>query len=137
MNIMVTGAAGEYGAYALEYLKKYAPDDTIIAQVRDKKKAKALEAQGYEVTRLQPDKTGHISMDDVRAALRPDTVLVSMMLVNNELGVVLPVAETAKAIKAAGCPALLHCDAVQGFLKVSFAQAVTYLLRIGNERMMC
>ena len=79
-----------------------------------------LEAQGYEVTRLQPDKTGHISMDDVRAALRPDTVLVSMMLVNNELGVVLPVAETAKAIKAAGCPALLHCDAVQGFLKVPF-----------------
>lgn len=38
MNIMVTGAAGGYGAYALEYLKKFAPDDTIIAQVRDKKK---------------------------------------------------------------------------------------------------
>lgn len=49
MNIMVTGAAGEYGTYALEFLKKYAPDATIIAQVRDKKKARPLEEQGYEV----------------------------------------------------------------------------------------
>ena len=49
MNIMVTGAAGGYGTYALEYLKKYAPNDAIIAQVRDKAKAKALEKQGYEV----------------------------------------------------------------------------------------
>ena len=81
---------------------------------------RALERQGYEVTYLTPDRTGNISVDDLKAALRPDTVLVSMMLVNNELGTVLPVAETAKAIKAAGCPALLHCDAVQGFLKVPF-----------------
>jgi len=79
-----------------------------------------LESQGYEVTYLQPDETGHISVSDVTAALRPDTVLVSMMLVNNELGTVLPVAETAKAIKAARSPALLHCDAVQGFMKVPF-----------------
>lgn len=49
MNIMVTGAAGGYGTYALKYLKKFAPNDTIIAQIRDKEKAKALEAQGYEV----------------------------------------------------------------------------------------
>ena len=81
---------------------------------------RALERQGYEVTYLTPDRTGNISVDDLKAALRPDTVLVSMMLVNNELGTVLPVAEAAKAIKAAGCPALLHCDAVQGFLKVPF-----------------
>lgn len=81
---------------------------------------RALEQQGYEVTRLRPDRTGHISLDELRAALRPDTVLVSMMLVNNELGTVLPVAEAAKAIRASGCPALLHCDAVQGFLKVPF-----------------
>ena len=79
-----------------------------------------LESQGYEVTYLQPDKTGHIRIDDLAAALRPDTALVSMMLVNNELGSVLPVAEAAKAIKAARSPALLHCDAVQGFLKVPF-----------------
>jgi len=81
---------------------------------------KALERQGYEVTYLRPDHQGNIGPDHVAAALRPDTVLVSMMLVNNELGTVLPVRETAKAIKKTGCPALLHCDAVQGFLKIPF-----------------
>ena len=81
---------------------------------------RALERQGYEVTYLQPGRDGTISPEAVAAALRADTVLVSMMLVNNELGSILPVAETARAIRAAGCPALLHCDAVQGFLKVPF-----------------
>ncbi len=81
---------------------------------------RALERQGYEVTYLQPGRDGTISPEAVAAALREDTVLVSMMLVNNELGTILPVAETARAIRAAGCPALLHCDAVQGFLKVPF-----------------
>jgi len=79
---------------------------------------KVLERQGYEVTYLQPDRWGNISVSDLEKALRPDTILVSMMLVNNELGTILPVAEAAKAIKRAGSPALLHCDAVQGFLKV-------------------
>ncbi|RHR07336.1 cysteine desulfurase [Pseudoflavonifractor sp. AF19-9AC] len=81
---------------------------------------RALERQGYEVTYLQPGRDGTISPEAVAAALREDTVLVSMMLVNNELGTILPVAEAARAIRAAGCPALLHCDAVQGFLKVPF-----------------
>ena len=79
-----------------------------------------LERQGYEVTWLQPDQQGIITAEQVEAALRPDTILVAMMLVNNELGTVLPVAETARAIRADRCPALLHCDAVQGFLKVPF-----------------
>lgn len=81
---------------------------------------RALEREGYEVTYLQPDRSGNITAQQVKDALRPDTILVSMMLVNNELGTVLPVAETARAIRAARCPALLHCDAVQGFLKVPF-----------------
>ncbi|MEY8420569.1 cysteine desulfurase family protein [Oscillospiraceae bacterium 44-5] len=81
---------------------------------------KALERQGYEVTCLQPDRWGELDPAQLSAALRPDTALVSMMLVNNELGTVLPVKEAARAIRAAGCPALLHCDAVQGFLKVPF-----------------
>ena len=81
---------------------------------------RTLAAQGYEVTYLKPDRSGHVSVEDLKAALRPDTVLVSMMLVNNELGTLQPVAEAARAIQAAGCPALLHCDAVQAFLKVPF-----------------
>ena len=84
---------------------------------------KALAAQGWEVTYLKPDKTGHISAAQAAAALRPDTVLVSVMLVNNELGTIQPVGEIARAVKAAGSPALIHTDAVQGFLKVPFTPA--------------
>lgn len=82
-----------------------------------------LERQGYEVTYLRPDREGNISLEELEAALRPDTALVSMMLVNNELGTLLPVAEAAQAIRDAGSPALLHCDAVQAFLKVPFTPA--------------
>lgn len=81
---------------------------------------KALERQGYEVTYLKPDKNGALSLEELSAALRPDTVLVSLMLVNNELGTVTPIREAADRIKRAGSPALLHVDAVQGFLKVPF-----------------
>ena len=82
---------------------------------------RALEREGCcSVTWLQPDRSGHIAPEQVAAALREDTVLVSMMLVNNEVGTLLPVAEAARAIRESGCPALLHCDAVQGFLKVPF-----------------
>lgn len=81
---------------------------------------KSLAAQGYEVTLLKPDKSGRIDPGALEAALRPDTVLVSLMLVNNELGTLQPVREAAEAIRRTGAPALLHTDAVQGFLKVPF-----------------
>ncbi len=84
---------------------------------------KDLQKQGFEVTFLSPDKSGRISADDLRAALRPDTALVSMMLVNNETGAILPVAECVKAVKAYDRNILFHCDAVQGFLKVPFTMA--------------
>ena len=84
---------------------------------------KALEAQGYRVTRLRPDKEGRVSTRALREALREDTVLVSMMLVNNELGTVQPVQECASIVKAY-CPDILfHTDAVQAFLKVPFTPA--------------
>ena len=80
-----------------------------------------LERRGYEVTYLEPDRQGNITAAQVEGAMRPDTALVSMMLVNNELGAILPVGEVAQAIRRTGCPALLHCDAVQGFLKIPFS----------------
>ena len=79
---------------------------------------KWMEKQGYEITYLQPDKDGNIHVEQVEKALREDTVLVSMMLVNNETGCVFPVRETAQLLKATKSKALLHSDAVQGFLKV-------------------
>ena len=80
-----------------------------------------LAQQGYEVTYLKPDRSGQITVEQVAAALRDDTVLVSMMLVNNETGCVFPVAETARLLRERKSRALLHCDAVQGFLKVPCA----------------
>lgn len=81
---------------------------------------KELEREGYEVTYLQPDRQGNITANQVADALRPDTALISMMLVNNEVGSILPVKEVAGLLKKTGSRALLHCDAVQGFLKVKF-----------------
>ena len=81
---------------------------------------RALEREGYEVTYLKPDRSGNITVQQVADALREDTVLVSMMLVNNEVGTILPVAEVSKLLKQKKSTALLHCDAVQGFLHVPF-----------------
>ena len=79
-----------------------------------------LKAEGYEVTFLKPDREGRISPEDVKNAIREDTILVSIMLINNEVGTRLPVEAAAQAIRETGAPALLHTDAVQGFLKVPF-----------------
>lgn len=79
---------------------------------------RALEQQGYEVTYLKPDKTGHITAQQVGDALREDTAVVSVMLVNNETGCVFPLAEISALLKERKSCALLHTDAVQGFLKV-------------------
>ena len=80
-----------------------------------------LEHQGYEITYLQPDELGNISLESLKAALRKDTVLVSVMMVNNETGAVMPIAQMAKLTHKLSPDALFHTDAVQGFLKVPFA----------------
>lgn len=82
---------------------------------------KYLESQGYEVTYLQPDDQGRIGLDTLKSALRSDTILVSVMMVNNEIGAVMPIAQMAKLTHKI-CPnAVFHTDAVQGFMKVPFA----------------
>lgn len=83
--------------------------------------AKELESQGYEVTYLQPDSLGRITLDDLKAALRKDTILVSIMMVNNEVGSVMPISAMAKLTHKACPEAIFHTDAVQGFLKVPFS----------------
>ena len=82
---------------------------------------KELEAQGFEVTYLQPDELGRITLDALKAALRKDTFLVSVMMVNNEVGSVMPISQMAKLIHRICPDAIFHTDAVQGFLKVPFA----------------
>ena len=79
-----------------------------------------LEHQGFEVTYLQPDGEGRITLLQLKEALRPDTFLVSIMMVNNEAGSVMPIAQMAKLVHKLNPDAVFHTDAVQGFLKVPF-----------------
>ena len=79
-----------------------------------------LEKQGFEVEYLKPGADGAVPASAVEAALREDTILVSMMLVNNETGAVTPVSEVSKILKRKGSQAIFHTDAVQGFLELPF-----------------
>ncbi len=82
---------------------------------------KDLENQGFEVTYLQPDALGNITPESLKAALRSDTILVSIMMVNNEVGSVMPIEKMTKLTHKICPDAMFHTDAVQGFLKVPFA----------------
>ena len=81
---------------------------------------KGLEAQGYEVTYLEPDSLGNITLDQLKAAIRKDTILVSVMMVNNETGAVMPISQMAKLTHRCNPDTVFHTDAVQGFLKLPF-----------------
>jgi cysteine desulfurase len=84
---------------------------SVIEAVND------LKNRGSEVTLVGCDRSGRIKSDDVVAAIRPDTQLVTMMLANNETGVVQPVGDVAKVCRERGI--LMHCDAVQGLGKIA------------------
>ena len=86
-----------------------------------RKPLEKLAREGWEITLLSPDSTGAISADAVRAALREDTALVTLMMVNNETGAVTDIAGIARTLRAAKSKALLHTDAVQGFMKEPFS----------------
>lgn len=111
-NMAIFGAA-----YARKRLGKHIVT-TQIEHPSVMNAVRELEQAGWEVTWLRPDGTGHISPEQVLEAVRPDTVLVSMMAVNNEVGTILPVEAAAHAIAAKKAPALLHVDAVQAFGKL-------------------
>ena len=76
-----------------------------------------LESQGFQVTYLPVDKSGRVRLEDLQRAIRPDTILVSMMYVNNEIGSLQPIAEAGALIKRMNPAILFHVDAVQGFGK--------------------
>jgi len=79
--------------------------------------ASFLQEQGFEITYLPVDHEGKIKMSALEAVLRPDTIMVSTMLVNNEVGAVMPVEEIAKMVHEKSPKALYHVDAIQGFGK--------------------
>jgi len=77
-----------------------------------------LETQGFRVTYLPVDKSGRVRLEDLQNAITPETILVSMMLVNNEIGSIQPIEEAGALIKRMNPNILFHVDAVQGFGKI-------------------
>ncbi|MDR1734198.1 MAG: cysteine desulfurase [Oscillospiraceae bacterium] len=77
-----------------------------------------LERRGFEVVYLDVDANGRVSEEEIQAKVNADTILVSLMAVNNEVGTLQPVDTIRKAVAAVGAPAVIHCDCVQAFGKL-------------------
>ena len=110
-NIAVFGAAERMKRYGKRIVSTEAEHPAVYEALTK------LETEGFEVVRLKPDSSGKISESDVYDAVTRDTVLVSIMAVNNEVGSIMPVRAAKRAAAKAGSPALIHCDAVQAFGK--------------------
>ena len=114
-NWAIFGAAKRYGKKNKHIITTAIEHHAILNCMKE------LEAQGFEVTYLQPDELGRITLASLREALRKDTILVSIMMVNNEVGSVMPISQMAKLTHKVCPDAIFHTDAVQGFLKVPFS----------------
>ena len=77
-----------------------------------------LESLGFEVTYLSVDSEGHISLEELEQSIRPDTILVSVMYVNNEIGAIEPVEEIASLVHGKGKNIIFHVDAIQAYGKI-------------------
>jgi cysteine desulfurase len=123
-EIVLTSGATESDNLALKGVAEYRKDqgNHLITTVTEHKAildtCKRLEKSGFEVTYLPVGTDGRVDPDDVKRAIRPTTILVSVMLANNEIGTVQPIEDIGKITRARGV--LLHTDAVQGVGKVDF-----------------
>ena len=113
-NWALLGAAKRFGKKNKHIISTTVEHHAVLNSLKE------LEAQGFAVTYLQPDQQGQITVDALKAALRKDTFLVSIMMVNNEVGAVMPIAQMTKLTHKLCPDAIFHTDAVQGFLKVPF-----------------
>jgi cysteine desulfurase len=105
-NLAIKGAANFYKTKGKHIITQKTEHKAVLDTFRE------LERQGFEATYLEVDANGLISLERLKAAMRPDTILVSIMMVNNEIGVVQPVWEIGELCRAKGI--IFHCDAVQG-----------------------
>lgn len=94
---------------------------------------KTLEAQGFEVERVGVDSKCRLDMDHLERAINDDTILVTMMHVNNEAGTVMPVDKVKEIMKAKKAPGVFHCDAVQSFGKLSMPKGADLISVSGHK----
>jgi cysteine desulfurase len=109
-NLALKGAAHFYKTKGKHIITVKTEHKAVLDTVRE------LEREGFEATYLQPQDDGLITLEQIREAIRPDTILVSVMLVNNEIGVIQPIPEIGELCREKGI--VFHCDAAQGTGKV-------------------
>ncbi|AOK55570.1 cysteine desulfurase [Burkholderia stagnalis] len=109
-NLAIKGAANFYKGRGKHIITVKTEHKAVLDTCRD------LERQGFDVTYLDVQENGLVDLDVFKAALRADTILVSVMFANNEIGVVQPVAEIGALCRARGI--VFHCDAVQAIGKI-------------------
>ncbi|MBM3347361.1 MAG: IscS subfamily cysteine desulfurase [Betaproteobacteria bacterium] len=128
-NLAIKGAAQFYKTKGRHLVTQRTEHKAVLDTCRE------LERQGFEVTYLDPESNGIIDLEKLRAAIRPDTILVSIMMVNNEIGVIQPVAEIGEICRAKGV--IFHCDAVQaaGKLEIDTQKLKVDLLTLTAHKM--
>lgn len=111
----IYGAARRLGKRGKHIVTTRVEHHAVLHPVED------LVAQGFTVTYLTPDPEGRITVEALEQALRPDTILVSVMMVCNETGAVMPIKDMVRVVRRKSPLALFHTDAVQGLGKVPFS----------------
>ena len=122
-EIVFTSCGSESDNWAIRGVLATQPDKkhivtTLVEHEAVRNLCRLLETEGYEVTWLGVDQSGELDLDDLRAALRPDTALVSIMLANNETGVLFPIEKIGTVVRE-NSAALFHVDGVQAVGKIS------------------
>ena len=113
-NMAILGAVGAYGKRKPRIVTT-SVEHSSVAKVMEH-----LEQKGFEIVRISPDRNGEISHERIVNAVDDRTCLVSLMMVNNETGYILPVRRAFYGIKKLYPQCITHCDAVQGFMKIPF-----------------
>jgi len=128
-NLAIKGAAQFYKTKGKHLITQKTEHKATLDTMRE------LERQGFECTYLEVEENGLVDLKKFEAAIRPDTILASIMMVNNEIGVVQPIAEIGELCRARGI--IFHCDAVQaaGKLPIDLASLKVDLLTITAHKM--
>ncbi|HXC39431.1 MAG TPA: IscS subfamily cysteine desulfurase [Burkholderiales bacterium] len=128
-NLAIKGAAQFYKTKGKHIITQKTEHKAVLDTCRE------LERQGFEVTYLDPETSGLVDVEKFQAAIRPDTILASIMMVNNEIGVIQPIEELGEICRAKGI--IFHVDAVQaaGKVEIDMAMLKVDLLTMSAHKM--